>query len=389
MTLRGTNQELSRPYNRRIVLEFIRARGPAQRAEIAEGVGLTVQTVSTIVRELEDQGYLLPVRAAPQGRGAPAQTLHLNPEGGFAIGIDISPLGINAGLMNLAGDILGSATRPLRDTGPEAGFALIGEMVAAMRDLRPGGRILGVGLALPGPFDVEAMSFVGPTTMSGWGGVPLRARLTAVTGLPGFIEVDTAAAALGVRLHGKARHLRDFYYLHMGAGLGGTMVHDGRALRGAHGNAGEVGHLPLVPEGRPCACGNRGCLERYVSMEGYGQRAPGQGPQDWAAEVAPILNRAVTVIENLFDPETIVLGGIAPEPILAALVAAADRLPPSVSARSDRALPRIIVSTDRQSVLRGAAALALAGVLSPQRATVNGAPDTAVAGDPFWNGLAA
>ena len=77
MTLRGTNQESGRPFNRRIVLESIRLNGPTTRGEIAERVGLTVQTVSTIVRELEDQGYILSVREKPKGRGIPPSALEV------------------------------------------------------------------------------------------------------------------------------------------------------------------------------------------------------------------------------------------------------------------------------------------------------------------------
>ncbi|TGS90153.1 MarR family transcriptional regulator, partial [bacterium M00.F.Ca.ET.177.01.1.1] len=74
MALRGTNQEFGRPYNRRIVLESIRRFGPIARGDIAQHVGLTVQTVSTIVRELEEQGYILSVREEPKGRGLPPAT---------------------------------------------------------------------------------------------------------------------------------------------------------------------------------------------------------------------------------------------------------------------------------------------------------------------------
>ena len=79
MALRGTNQESGRPYNRRIVLETIRTRGPIARAEIARRVGLTVQTVSTIIRELELQDFIIGAREEPKGRGYPATALTLNP----------------------------------------------------------------------------------------------------------------------------------------------------------------------------------------------------------------------------------------------------------------------------------------------------------------------
>jgi predicted NBD/HSP70 family sugar kinase len=365
MALRGTNQEFGRPYNRRIVLESIRLQGPIARGEIARRVGLTVQTVSTIVRELEEQGYILSLREEPKGRGLPPATLRINPEGGYAVGIHITPLGINAALINLSGDVIESAYREAPNATPDHAFDLIGAMVTELTGLRAGGRVLGVGLALPGPFGVESMSFVGPTTMTGWKDVALRERLAASTGLPAFFETDMAAAAMGERLYGLGAQFSEYYYLYFGVGLGGVMVHDGSVQRGAWGNAGEVGHIPVVPGGEACPCGNSGCLERYLSLEAL--RRWNGTEADWVAEVAPIFHNAIAVIENLFDPETVILGGLASTDLLERLAGSADGLHNSVSARKDRVTPRIMVARGGQhSVLRGAAALAVSGVLSPR-----------------------
>ena len=388
MALRGTNQEKARPYNRRIVLECVRSHGPATRGDIAERVGLTVQTVSTIVRELEEQGYLLSSKEAPKGRGLPPTTLHLNPDGGYAIGISVTPLGVDAALMNLAGDMLGSAARTCARPSPSQAFALIEELSAEMRSLRPDGRILGVGFAMPGPFDVQAMSFVGPTTLDGWSGVPVRARLEEVTKLPAFIAADTVAAAIGVRLYGEGAAVPQFYYLYFGVGLGGTMMQDGAPVRGAWGNAGEIGHIPIVPGGLPCPCGNRGCLERYLSLDSFSNRPAGQSQAEWVAEVTPIFHSAICTIENLFDPQTIVLGGLAPDDLITALVATTNTLPTSISSRYDRTTPRVTASVGHQSLLRGAAAMAVSGVLSPRQELVL-TPDRPRKRDPFSNGMAA
>ncbi|MBN9315393.1 MAG: ROK family transcriptional regulator [Devosia sp.] len=365
MGLRGTNQEFGRPYNRRIVLEAIRANGPTTRGRIADEVGLTVQTVSTIIRELAEQGYILSEKEEPRGRGLPPTTLRINPEGGYAIGIHVSPLGIDAALVDLAGAVIGSTRRDAAQATPDEGFTLIRAMVAELRALRPGARMLGAGLALPGPFDVDSMSFVGPTTMAGWGNVLLRERLAEVSGLPAFIETDMAAAAHGESLYGRGADFSDFYYLFLGAGLGGIMVHEGVAQRGAWGNAGEIGHIPVVPDGEPCPCGNRGCLERYVSLDAFARQD--LDAARWVAGIRPQLHAALTTIENLFDPETIILGGLVPPRLAAELTAAAVALPNSVSARRDRKAPRLVVATGGpDTVLLGAAALAVAGVLSPR-----------------------
>jgi predicted NBD/HSP70 family sugar kinase/predicted transcriptional regulator len=372
MALKGTNQEYGRPYNRRIVLETIRVQGPIARGEIAKRVGLTVQTVSTIIRELEANGFLLAAREERRRRGYPATELTINPDGGHAIGLHVTPRGIEAALINLSGEVIARRERKLPRMKPAAAFDAIGDLVAALRKQKPArgrslGRLLGLGLAMPGPFDVESMSFVGPTTLEGWSGVPIRERLAEKTGLPAFIEVDHAAAALGERLYGAARDIRDFYYLFFGVGLGGCMVQDGNTLRGSHGNAGEIGHLPMVPGGEACPCGNVGCLERYLSCDALERRAQEVGAAGWIKEVTPLFRNAIVAIENLFDPLAIVIGGIAPPEVIDKLMAAAQPLPHSVAERRDRSIPRIIRSANGEdAVLRGAAALAVSGVLSPR-----------------------
>ncbi len=367
MVLRGTNQEYGRPYNRRIVLEAIRLHAPIARGEIARRVGLTVQTVSTIIRELEVQGFVSGSRDLAKKRGYPATSLAINPDGGYAIGLHLTPRGLEAALINLAGEVISQDRYDMPHLAPDDAFLAIGKLVASMRSVRPGCRMLGIGLAMPGPFNVDSMSFVGPTTLEGWKGIPIRERLAQASDLPVFIEVDHAAAALGERIYGIGRNIRDFYYLYFGVGLGGCMVQDGNALRGSHGNAGEIGHLPLVPEGEPCPCGNRGCLERYLSLEAMERRSEEIGATACITEMAPLLRRAVVAIENLFDPQTIVVGGIAPDELLAGLLAAAAPFPNSVAVRNGRTNPRVMLSSHGEdAVLRGAAALAVAGVLEPR-----------------------
>lgn len=389
MALKGTNQEFGRPYNRRIVLEAIRLHGPTTRAKIASRVGLTVQTVSTIIRELEQHDYVLSIREEPKGRGLPPAMLRINPDGGFAVGVHVTPLGVYAALINLDGDVVASLGREAEGASPDQAFKIICELVRKLTKRRPKGRMLGIGLAMPGPFDVESMSFVGPTTMAGWRNVDLRERLKEETGLPVFLEADMAAAALGERLYGHGRDLADFYYLYFGVGLGGTMVHDGAVMRGAWGNAGEIGHVPMVPEGEQCPCGNRGCLERYVSLDGF--RRSGLKETDWVAQVAPLFRNAITMIENLFDPQSIILGGPVPMSLLQQLFDATnDTLSDSVSARRERQTPRLLLSGGGgQSVFRGAAALAVSGALSPRFGQMFALDRGTSGADPLTNGEAA
>ena len=366
MALKGTNQELGRPHNRRIVLEAIRQEGPVSRSEIARRVGLTVQTVSTITSELHGRGFISLTPGKPKGRGFPAPSFEVNPEGGFACGVYVTPRGIEAGLMNLSGKLLDR--RELSETQMSADRALnaIPAMVEDLVSGRPASRIIGVGMAMPGPFDIESMSFVGPTTMQEWRGVDIYGRLQAAIPFPVFMDVDSAAAAHGERLYGIGDRIRNFYYLYLGVGLGGSVIYDGQVMRGAWGNAGEIGHVPLVPDGDPCPCGNRGCLERYISLEAYERRVAEIGEDAWLREIAPIFRAAIVTVENLFDIEAVVLGGLAPMDLRRKLVALAADLPNSLAARRDRAVPRVVLSdSGSDAVIRGAASLAVSRVFSP------------------------
>src|SRR5690606_31284862 len=286
---RGTNQEFGRPYNRRVLLEAVRLHGPIARVELARHVGLTLQTVSNIVAELEGQGFVV------AEAGARAPRISINPEGGFAIGIHVTPLGLEAALVNLVGDIVARETLAAVQIEPEIAFKRIGELVRRLAALRPDGRILGVGMAMPGPFDVEAMSFVGPTTLEAWKGAAVQQRLSQTVPYPLFIGGDTAAAAEAERLYGVGAGFRNFYYLYFGGGHGGRPGSEGGAVRGAWGKAGEIGHLPVVPDGDWCPCGNQGCLERHLSLDAFERRPAGQSLGAWAAGAAPLLRTAVVL----------------------------------------------------------------------------------------------
>ena len=363
--LKGTNQEQGKPFNKRIVLELIRRRGPIARTEIAAAVSLTVQTVSTIVRELEQDGFIVSQRERPRGRGAPPAKLAINPDGGFAIGVSVTPLSVEAALVNLRGDIVRVLHRDAERLTPDEGFSIIEELVSRIFADDERRRVLGIGLALPGPFGVESMSFVGPTTMAGWQNVAIADRLEETIGLPAFLETDMAAAAYGEQLYGRGNQFANYYYLFFGVGLGGTMVQDGQLLRGHWRNAGEVGHMTAVPDGEQCYCGNRGCLEQYVSLEAL--RRSGLSEDAWVDDVYHIFCQAIRTLENLFDPETIVVGGSIPEVLKRRLMAAGYDFGNTVAVRRDRLLPRMIIASGAgEAVLRGAASLAVRGALSPR-----------------------
>ncbi|HNB27235.1 MAG TPA: ROK family transcriptional regulator, partial [Alphaproteobacteria bacterium] len=130
----------------------------------------------------------------------------------------------------------------------------------------------------------------------------------------------------------------------------------------------------------------RGCLERYLSLEALERRAKKIGRAGWVKEAAPLFQSAIVTIENLFDPETIVIGGLADHELLTALLDAASPLPHSVAERTGRAAPRVTLSASGpDAVLRGAAALAVSGVLSPRFGVLFAGDDERGSRDPMMS----
>jgi len=388
MVSRGTTQQSSAPYNRRIVLDVIRRQGKISRREIVDLVSLSPQTVANITNDLQTIGLIVARRVkGAKSRGQPPIAFELNPNAGNSIGISLEPGRVSAGLVNLVGEIIERREVHIDTHDQRRALATV---LALTRELRrrpaAGGRLWGIGVALPGPLVKTDISFVGPTTLEGWNDLSALDELRDATQLQVFYSVDSVAAALGETLFGVARSLDNFFYMHFGVGLGGTLVVNRSAYRGANGNATEIGHIPAVPGGKACYCGNAGCLERYLSLQSLAEalgvsEAPDRDAlivaqlerndepalQAWCAEAAERLRDAVCVIENVLDPMTIVIGGSAPKLLVERLVALAQPLHHSVRGGVAAPTLRILLSERQEdSSILGAAVLPIYDLLSPR-----------------------
>ena len=388
MVRKGSTQQSSAPYNRRIVLDVIRRQGAMSRKGLVEKVALSPQTVANITQDLESIGLIVSRRdKAEKSRGQPPIAFELNPKGGDSIGISLEPGRASAALVNLVGEVLERREAEIDARDQTRTLAtmkrLVDELAAKSSS---GGRLWGIGVAMPGPFDATELSFVGPTAFEGWQDLSVLDDLHRVTGLHVFYSVDSVAGALGESLFGVAKDLEGFFYMHFGVGLGGTLLVDRAAYKGANGNATEIGHIPIVPGGKACYCGNHGCLERYLSLHSL---AEALGAPDahalshdriisllenrdrqlmaWCAESATHLRNAICIIENMLDPEAIVIGGSAPKKLVAHILEEAQPFHRSVRGGVARAGERVLLSErqDDSSIL-GAAVLPIYKMLSPR-----------------------
>src|SRR2546423_524136 len=200
------------------------------------------------------------------------------------------------------------------------------------------GRVRALGIGLPGPVDPAAGLVISPANLPGFKNVPLNRILTQATGIPSFLHHDAHLAALGEHQRGAARGAREVVYVTVSTGIGAGLILRGELYAGAHGIAGEVGHIVVQPNGPLCTCGNRGCVEAIASGTGIARAAREQAPRipasalhgldnPTAEDVAraaraadPLANAiletagsylgvAMGTLVNLFNPQLIVLGG--------------------------------------------------------------------------------
>lgn len=383
----GTNPERTRSHNRRVVLETVRQHARLGRSDIAALTQLTAQAVSNIVAELVADGFLVEQGRRRTARGQPPVELAVNPDGGMTAGMEIATDHITTVLVDLAGQVRAQRIVALPDPSLDTVRRLAAsELHAARGDHGLPRRLLGCGVVMPGPFEIEDMRSVGATRLPAWGDRDAGRLLSEALGTPVTIENDATAAAVGEHLHGVARNLRHVCLIYFGAGLGLGTIIGGQPHRGARGNAGEIGHIPVVADGLPCACGGHGCLERYASAHALSEVLRDHGIADagpdrvaglhasghpaiaaWIAQAALLLAPVVAMLENLFDPETVVLGGGLPDGVIDALIAAMTPLPLSVADWPGRTVPRLQRgATGRLTAALGAAALPLLDTMVPK-----------------------
>ena len=186
-----------------------------------------------------------------------------------AIGVDLGATKIASALVSLSGEVLVSRnTLTLSSEGPESVLDRLAAEIDALRH-QAISTLSGVGIGSPGVID-PLQGVIYDAVNLDWRQVYLVAGLKArlKQPLPIWLEKDTNASALGELYFGSGQGCKDFVYFSVGSGLGAGVVANGQLIVGARGNAAEIGHLSLDPDGQLCICGQRGCAEITVSGPG-------------------------------------------------------------------------------------------------------------------------
>ncbi|KJY38067.1 MULTISPECIES: ROK family transcriptional regulator [Streptomyces] len=324
----GSQSSLHRANLERVV-RAVRLAGSLTQAEIARTTGLSAATVSNIVRELKEGGTVEVTDTSAGGRRA--RSVSLSGDAGIVIGVDFGHTHLRVAVGNLAHQVLAEESEPLDvDASWVDGFdraeALVGRLVQQVGVARD--KVIGVGLGVPGPIDVESGTLGSTAILPGWAGINPRQELSQRLGVPVYVDNDANLGALGELVWGSGRGVRDLAYIKVASGVGAGLVINGQIYRGPGGTAGEIGHITLDESGPVCRCGNRGCLEtfaaaRYVLPLLQGSHGPeltmekvvelaregDPGCRRVISDVGRHVGSGVASLCNLLNPSRIVLGG--------------------------------------------------------------------------------
>ena len=257
------------------------------------------------------------------------------------IGVDLGGTNLRTAILSPDGNIL--------DRHKEATHAADGweNVVARLIEnikrhhksaIQQGFDVVAVGVGAPGVIQADKGIVVKSPNFPDWNNLPLKDQLEKTLGIPVFLENDANAAALGEQWRGAGQGIRSMILLTLGTGVGGGIILDNKIWHGADGMAGEIGHMTLIPDGRPCTCGNIGCLEMYSSARGIVQsfrealgettggvpdqlrqisseqvyEAAGAGNEialQVMKDMGRMLGIGIASLINIFNPERIVVGG--------------------------------------------------------------------------------
>lgn len=324
----GSQSSLHRANLERVV-RAVRMAGSLTQAEIARTTGLSAATVSNIVRELKDGGTVQVTPTSAGGRRA--RSVSLSGDAGIVVGVDFGHSHLRIALGNLAHQVLAEESEPFDvDSSADQGFdraeQLVQRLLAAY-DISPR-KVIGVGLGVPGPIDMESGALGSTAILPGWTGVNPAKEMGKRLGVPVHVDNDANLGALGEQVWGSGQGSDDLAYIKVASGVGAGLVINGQIYRGPGGTAGEIGHITLDESGPVCRCGNRGCLEtftaaRYVlpllrSSHGDGLTMVGMvdlanegdpGCRRVIADIGRHIGSGVANLCNLLNPRRVVLGG--------------------------------------------------------------------------------
>jgi len=308
------DQRLVKNINRIALLRLLREEAGLSRADLSERSGLTRSTVSLLVKELIDEGWLSEDEVIVTGQlGRRPTPLRLDGRRFVLVGAELTPDTIRVVTTSIQGEVLEANQAALRQIDPEGACHQLVEMVSVLvrRVVAEGREVLGIGVGLPGAVE-PATGLLQFAPNIGWRRVPVGERLRAelesagLSAVPVHYQNEADLAAVGEIEFGPRPTDDPLVYISCGVGLGSGIVLGDALFTGATGAGGEIGHTTLHPQGLACSCGRRGCAEAYIGLRAIAAQGGGPDAFEGAGRHLGVL---LQNIWTTFDPKSIVLGG--------------------------------------------------------------------------------
>lgn len=317
------NAEYTKEYNRKMFLRLLRM-APMSRAEIARRMGLTRAATSLIADELLSEGLIEETAAGATQRGRTPVPLVLRHDALYAIGVYLNRDGCTAGIVDLCGDVLVKERLHLDGTGKQEKLEILAKALERMQrraEIAPE-KLVGVGVSAPGPLDGESGIILNPPRFDLWHHTQIGTILQKRLNLPIYLENNASCLARYNLGKPEAMGSENFLLLLVDSGVGSGVISAGKVLKGAGYFTSELGHTSIDFRGRPCACGNIGCLEAYAAIPNLLRDTPFSSWQD-VMDQYPTNSAATELVEletdylaagianmtNLVSLDTVLLAG--------------------------------------------------------------------------------
>lgn len=262
----GKNQDDLQKLNRSLVMRLIHKLGVCSRAEVAKLSGLTKASITGITQQLIDAGVVKEVGLIEGAKGRRSIGISLCMDHYLCIGIRLTRKDVHGGLFDVGGELYADKRRLIPENStPQDAMALMKDIIEKLLKKGDGRKVLGIGLAVPGPliYDEDKIAYM--SAFPGWENISIKKELFEAFGIPVLLEHDGVCFAISEWWERDSADFRLMVTVLAGQGVGAGIVDGGRPIRGALGCAGEMGHMSLNVHGPRCDCGNFGCLEKYCS----------------------------------------------------------------------------------------------------------------------------
>jgi len=316
---------LIKKMNTSIVLDAVLKHAPLSRAGISERTGLNKATVSSLVLDLIDAHLVYEIGPGKSSGGRKPVMLLFNEKAGYAVGIDLGVNYIRGILTDLAGGVIADTHIELGRANQELPLEQLTGCIDGLIKQAPDSPygIVGIGVGVPGIVDDQGVILFAPNMKLKQ--VALKGMLESRYSLSVTIDNEANAGAQGEQTYGAGRGIRNQIYVSVGIGIGTGIILNKELFKGASGFSGELGHLSIQYDGKPCSCGNQGCWELYASENalleqasslGYaslGQllKAAEQGDErvrQLFSDIGYYLGVGIASIVNVFNPDVVIVG---------------------------------------------------------------------------------